>query len=811
MKPSSFCTMCSFNKSNELVGLLLSLSIHHTNENIYVISDSKTKDLIENITPKPRLNIVWIIENDTSIKKIKIIDYALEFEKDTLFLDTNTIIMDIIEDIDVTKDLGILTNYNDGSILWTKNRNLLNDLENITTIEQLLQKYNYFEFPENYNLNFSKTINESTFEEKIAHNITSVPNDLIYFKNKPVKLIHTYFTDKELLFFNNYMSRHIFNAKMYKILAIIYRVINNKWIIKIPQQPMSGLGFHKNDGYRQLAVLFKINNEDVELIYQNETHHCCIEPNILTYDRTTLQWINEDILNSSLFLLGNGDVNKEGKHLTEQINTLGIKLNIKPWIFWPEKPIVVEKLLKNENIKTYEDRIIETIFIGNIENNSPWKNVLTEYHHIENHNDNDKFTYLEYLMKLRNCKYGLCLPDYGSKCYREIELMAFGTVLIVTPEVSTKSYMEPLIENTHYILVKNPEELKEKVSIIPEKKWKVMSNACFEWYQRNVHSKNSWNNMISKILYDFDIKKDKIVFFGTSVTGQPNGYVDKCIHIFNKYHLKKVSFGGMHLNNAGCFFMDEVLKFKPKYCFVDFFVTSYLETNSATKLYLDNIIFTFKKHNIFPIFLILPRIDINENKKKRQDFFNLCIEHCKMYNSEVIDLRYLLNEYDISYFLKDEVHTTNLGAELYANVLIKHFEQIEMKSIENVKYPPKNDLLNFKKIIFHKNEMIDQFILKGNGKILSIFQTIGPHSGNVDIIHHNGKIEKSKKWDKHCFYERNHFNIHNIEVVNNVTIKINTDVIEYELCGNKNINWGEYKKCLKPRIIYYIGDLELMY
>ena len=104
-------------------------------------------------------------------------------------------------------------------------------------------------------------------------------------------------------------------------------------------------------------------------------------------------------------------------------------------------------------------------------------------------------------MKLRHSRYGLCLRGYGSKCHREVELMAFGTVPIVTPEVTVSSYMDPLIENVHYILVKTPEELKEKVSNSDKEQWNKMSVACYDWYQRNVHSKNCWNNMIEHILY----------------------------------------------------------------------------------------------------------------------------------------------------------------------------------------------------------------------------------------------------------------------------------------------------------------------
>ena len=131
--------------------------------------------------------------------------------------------------------------------------------------------------------------------------------------------------------------------------------------------------------------------------------------------------------------------------------------------------------------------------------NDSWDSVLTEYHCTKG--QKHKFTHEKYLMKLRESKYGLCLRGYGSKCHREVELMAFGTVPIVTPEVTVSSYMEPLIENIHYILVDSPEELKEKVANIDEEQWTNMSSMCYEWYQRNVHSNNCWNNMIENILY----------------------------------------------------------------------------------------------------------------------------------------------------------------------------------------------------------------------------------------------------------------------------------------------------------------------
>jgi hypothetical protein len=541
-KPSSFSSICTSNCVFELVGLLLSLSVFHPNEKMFILCDTKTKEIVDNITPQPRLQITWFIEldkydgmdrsimtrkgiwSDFQMEKANVIKYALRHTTDTLFLDSDIILTDCINDIDLSKELGVSpqfitlehtnkTGFYNGGMLWTKNDNVLNDWIEFTkssryfdqaSIEDLVKKYSYFEFGENYNLQCWRLLLSSESPQQIANHITSIPNGKLFYKKKPLKFVHTHFLDNRFEQFNNLIIQHLTNAKMYKMLAIIYRVIHNKWVLKIPKQPILGLGRHNNDSYRELPLLMMLQNKDVELKYDDKTIHCWLEPNILTYDRPTLEWCNQEIVSSSLMLLGNGDVEIEGKELKTKIPTL----NIKPWFFWPRKPMLMEKVLKQKGVLSNNERTIESIFIGNIENNvqekfrkttESWETVLTEYHCTKG--KQHKFTHEAYLMKLRGAKYGLCLRGYGSKCHREVELMAFGTVPIVTPEVSVTSYMEPLIENTHYILVKTPEELKEKLANIGEEQWSNMSSACYEWYQRNVHSKNCWKNMIEHILY----------------------------------------------------------------------------------------------------------------------------------------------------------------------------------------------------------------------------------------------------------------------------------------------------------------------
>ena len=323
------------------------------------------------------------------------------------------------------------------------------------------------------------------------------------YKNKPLKFIHTHFLDPRFNDFNNLLLNHINIAKLYKILLIIFRVIKDKWIIKLPKQPIQGLGNHKNDSFRELIILLKKNNIDVDVELVNYSIHCWIYPNILLYDRPTLEWCNNDIIKSSLFLLGNGNINNEGNQIKSIVS------NVKPWIFWPRRPMILEKILNEKGILNYDNRNIESIFIGNYENNvqekyrnnnKNWKSVLTEYHLTKG--NNHIFKNNEYLMKLRNSKYGLCLRGYGSKCHREVELMAFGTVPLVTEDVSMDSYMDPPLENIHYLTVSNPEDIPKVINSVDIDKWLSMSNACHEWYMKNIHSSNCWKNMIENILYN---------------------------------------------------------------------------------------------------------------------------------------------------------------------------------------------------------------------------------------------------------------------------------------------------------------------
>ncbi len=538
VKPSSFCTVCTKNCVDELIGFLLSLSVHHKNEKVYVMCDSITKKTIKNITPYPKLDIVWLttlnkysdydrnemvkmgIWGEFQMAKADVIEEALKIETDTLFLDSDTIILDEINDILPNRELGVSpqfiqqknvdeTGYYNGGMLWTNQKSLPYKWREFTktsryfdqaSIEDLVKIYDTYEFDDNYNIQTWRFILGLEPGHIIA-SYFSVKNRKLLYKNKPVKFIHTHFNSTRFKTVNDFFIEQLKKAKYHRELAIIYRVINGMWLLNIPAQPREGIWNHKNDSFRELAVLYKTKNKDVDIVL-NKSGHCWLQPNILLYDRPTMEWFNKEVLDTSLLLFGNGDKNVE----IPKLKIMGIKG--RSWIFWPRRPIILEYVLNKIKYIKYSERKTETLFIGNYENSvqkkfrtdKDWKSVISEFHCTSG--KKHKFTQQEYLMKLADAKYGLCLRGYGSKCHREVELMAFGTVPIITPDVSIESYMDPPLENTHFIRVNTPEELTNKVSTITQEKWEEMSKNCVEWYKKNVHSDNSWVSTIENILYE---------------------------------------------------------------------------------------------------------------------------------------------------------------------------------------------------------------------------------------------------------------------------------------------------------------------
>jgi hypothetical protein len=103
------------------------------------------------------------------------------------------------------------------------------------------------------------------------------------------------------------------------------------------------------------------------------------------------------------------------------------------------------------------------------------------------------YTAEEYLERLSDARYGLCLAGYGYKCHREIECMAMGCVPIVAPEVDMGNYADPPQEGLHYLRAEGPQNVPGIVADITADRWTVMSVACRDWWSRNASVEGMWH------------------------------------------------------------------------------------------------------------------------------------------------------------------------------------------------------------------------------------------------------------------------------------------------------------------------------
>ena len=208
----------------------------------------------------------------------------------------------------------------------------------------------------------------------------------------------------------------------------------------------------------------------------------------LLYDRPTLQWLEQAPSNEKGWkrgLFGNPEPPQGGKS----------------WSFWPRRPELVEELVSTGlPTKSFEAREKTLVFYGRSENavqrerrtKADWSSACDDFTHRITTADTYTYSHKEYLERLANARYGLCLAGYGYKCHREIECMAMGCVPVVAPEVDMTNYAEPPVEGLHYFRASTPEDAKEITKQITAERWTVMSAACRDWWQKNASVEGMW-------------------------------------------------------------------------------------------------------------------------------------------------------------------------------------------------------------------------------------------------------------------------------------------------------------------------------
>ena len=170
-------------------------------------------------------------------------------------------------------------------------------------------------------------------------------------------------------------------------------------------------------------------------------------------------------------------------------------------------------------------------------------------------------------------------------------------------------------------------------------------------------------------------------------------------------------------------------------------------------------------------------------------------------------IRYI-NFYDYNLnnnILTDDIHLNYEGGVSYSKIISDYIKTIDFY---NYNFKLSDEIFNFNSVKIEKI-IEDKIDIKINGEILGILNTIGPSSPIVEIHNSEGLIREESIWDRHCAYDRKHFNFKNIVSNKPITIKISNKNPEYHMCKNENVNFKNYKKNLVIHEIFYTGNINL--
>jgi len=261
-------------------------------------------------------------------------------------------------------------------------------------------------------------------------------------------------------------------------------------VVIVPPKTMKfGFFGHKGDSFRELVDMWAEKGY-IESKEDPAAVQCWLGGigRTLLYDRPTWSWLEkapEAEQTYKVCLAGNPDPSE--------------KTDAKPWIFWPRQPRLVERLAAT--LKGPEERHDSLVFFGRVENDtqgkyrqdiSGWASLCSKFSMPIGAKEPYLYGPEEYLLALQGSKYGLCLRGFGPKCNREIELLAMGTVPVVTPGVDITNYAEPLLDGIHVLCVTDPADAKKKMAAISDTQWETMSKAGHMWWKRNASAEGSW-------------------------------------------------------------------------------------------------------------------------------------------------------------------------------------------------------------------------------------------------------------------------------------------------------------------------------
>jgi hypothetical protein len=254
---------------------------------------------------------------------------------------------------------------------------------------------------------------------------------------------------------------------------------------------MTGIHIHSGDSFRAMIQLW------------GERGYCRIETSrstpfcwwdgigtTLLYDRDTMKWMDLATPSYRLALIGNPAPTD--------------RLRQSRWSYWSRHPRLVEAV----HPLSWKERPLTSIFLGRIENGvqmkhrtgHTWASVIELFEcPVDSSGGPYKYSPSEYLEKVRRAKFGLCLAGFGSKCHREIEYYACGTVPIATPDCDMTGYLHPPVEGVHFLRASTPAELTRVIAATSVATWERMSAAGRAWWRENASAEGLFRLTAARI------------------------------------------------------------------------------------------------------------------------------------------------------------------------------------------------------------------------------------------------------------------------------------------------------------------------
>jgi hypothetical protein len=275
-----------------------------------------------------------------------------------------------------------------------------------------------------------------------------------------------------------------------------------------------------------------------------------------------------------------------------------------------------------------------------------------------------------------------------------------------------------------------------------------------------------------------------IAFFGASITQQKTGYVSYFKELNKQYHVQQFGYGGMNIRDGGIIYIDDVIRSNPEYCFLDWFSPECYRPPKKIDIYVDVLVEKLLSINCYPIFLFFYRKDMDRGWF---DMFEHLRDYAQKYSINSIDLSQLENA---SNYLRDSIHTNDLGSKKYASIINERFHTMTFQKSSLV--PEKNSLSRISSIELGI-EVKEHIKIKSSGcsSIVGVLQQVGPYSDMVICCSEGVEygVNLKDKWSER--YERE-------------TIKFNIGQFCSELVVKVKVS--ESKKLVWEKL-FYTGDI----